>query len=539
MSLRNNEKSETATNIASSSKPQKLNSKSIPDSSPPSSPDQTPGLSRDETCPAGDVLSLPSPPTTPPRQSSALTAHEKQPTEARFNATTLRTSLGLDDNLCGALTKANRPCRSWTPVSNRAGVTSQLESIIALTQSSMELEVTLDKLAKLAKLVHCKHHTSSVSKKERIEAWIKIFPVGEASITDPATAVEKGIRKALSLKSAQCIGIVDSVGSRCKHRIGGQRVYNCMLTIDDIVNPHVYRNGSYLEGLLKVLETNIYCPQHINKQPLQKVASWKLSIAEILEEHSVKLAESSIPEKTRGPSGAPNTQGSPESPSTSRSDGFVLRSGRLLIPNFDRDLSTYWPNKYNTSPFEIIPTSDRVADYKSSYDMVKREMLKELYDMDQRDGQVYMYEVEGNQGFVKIGYTTRFVEERLQEWDFDCNRASKALYPISLSTAAAIPNARRVEALCHAELDHRRIMIYCHGCLKQHQEWFKIPSTEAIAVIQKWSDWMAARPYESIQLRNTTKWTIKVEERTRTRDMDRFMREISGVSRQGDVGKVR
>ncbi|KAI3589041.1 T5orf172 domain-containing protein [Fusarium oxysporum f. sp. albedinis] len=501
MSLRNNEKSETATNLASSPKPQKLNSKSIPDSSPPNSPDQAPRVSRDETCPAGAVSSLPSPPTTPPRQSSALTAHEKQPTEARFNATILRTSLGLDDNRCGALTKANRPCRSRTPVSNRAGVTSQLESIIALTQSSMELEVTLDKLAKL---VHCKHHTSSVSKKERIEAWIKIFPVGEASITDPATAVEKGIRKSLSLKSAQCIGIVDSVGSRC---------------------------------LLKVLETNIYCPQHINKQPLQKVASWKLSIAEILEEHSVKLAESSIPEKTRGPSGAPNRQGSPESPSTSRSDDLVLRSGRLLIPNFDRDLSTYWPTKYNTSPFEIIARSDRVADSKSSYDMVKGEILRELHDMDQRDGQVYMYKVEGNPGFVKIGYTTRFVEERLQEWDFDCNRASKALYPISLSTAAAIPNARRVEALCHAELDHRRIMIYCHGCLKQHLEWFEIPSTEAITVIQKWSDWMATRPYQSTQLRNKTKWTIKEEERTRTRDMDRFMREISGVSRQGDAGK--
>ncbi|KAM0081835.1 hypothetical protein ACKRZS_005976 [Fusarium odoratissimum] len=502
MSSRNNKKSEAATNLVNSPKPQKLNSKSILSSSPAHSPDQTLGVSRDETRPAGAVSFPLSPPTTPPRQSSALTAHEKQPTEARFNATTLRTSLGLDNKLCGAPTKSNRPCRNWTPVANRADVTSQLESIIALTQSSMELEVTLDKLAKL---VHCKHHTSGLPKKERIEAWIKIFPIGEAIITDPATLVEKGIRKALGLKSAQCIGIVDSVGSRCKHGIGGQRVYNCLSTIDDIVNPDVYRNGSYLEGLLRVLETNMYCPQHINKQPLQKVASWKLSIVEILEGHPVKLAQSSIPEETRGLSGAPNTQGPPESPSTSRSDGIVLRSGNLLIPNFDRDLSTYWPTKYNTSPFEIIPKSDRVADYKSSYDMVQREMLRELHDMDQRDGQVYMYKVEGNPGFVKIGYTTRFVEERLQEWDFDCNRASKVLYPISLSTAAAIPNARRVEALCHAELDHRRITIYCHGCLKQHLEWFEIPSTEAIAVIQKWSDWMATRPYRSIQLRNKKK----------------------------------
>ncbi|KAG7407377.1 hypothetical protein Forpe1208_v012586 [Fusarium oxysporum f. sp. rapae] len=536
MFLRNNEKSETATNLTNSPKPQELKSKSIPYSSLPSSPDQTPGVSRDEARLAGATSSLLSPPTTPPRQSLALTDHEEQSKEARFSATTLSTSLGLDDNRCGALTKANRPCKGWTPVSNRAKVTSQLDSMLALTQSSVELEVVLDKLAKL---VHCRYHTSGLPKKEQIEAWIKIFPVGEASVTDPATVVEKRIREALGLKSAQCIGIVDSEGSCCKYGIGGQRVYNCTLTIDDIVNPNVYRNGPHLEGLLKVLETNMYCPEHINKQPLQNVASWKLSIMEILEGHPVKLAERSIPEETRDPSGAPNTPGPPDSPSTSSSDGLVLRSEKLLIPNFDRDLSTYWPTKYNTDPFEIITRSDRVADDKSSYGMVKDEMMKELRDMDQIDGHIYAYEVEGNPGFVKIGYTNHSVEKRLQEWNFDCNRVSKALYPISLSTAAAVPNARRVEALCHAELDHRRIKIHCNACLQQHTEWFEIPSTEAIAVIQKWSGWMATRPYQPIQLRSKKKWTLREEERTRARDMDCFMREISGVTPEGDAGKVR
>ncbi|KAJ0128674.1 Obg-like ATPase 1 [Fusarium oxysporum f. sp. albedinis] len=145
-----------------------------------------------------------------------------------------------------------------------------------------------------------------------------------------------------SLASA-CISV-----SRCKHRISEQRMYNCALTIDEIVNPGVYLNDSYLEGLLKVLETNMYCYQHINEQPLQKVASWKSSIVEILAEHLTKLAESGAAEETGGPSGAPNTQGSPESPSTSRSDGLVSRSGSLSIPNFDRDWSTYWPATYNS-----------------------------------------------------------------------------------------------------------------------------------------------------------------------------------------------
>ncbi|KAF5965916.1 hypothetical protein FCOIX_12720 [Fusarium coicis] len=518
MSSRNDEKGDKATNLSNSPTPHKLNSKSIPYPSPPNSPPQTPGVSGDENSPSGAVYSSPhSPPTTPPRQSSTFTVHEKHPTEKRFNAVTLRTRLSLDNKRCGAPAKSKRPCGSWSPAANKTGVTSQLESMICLTQSSMELEAALDKLAKL---VHCKNHDSGLPKKDRIEAWKKKFPVGEASATNSVILVEKRIRKALVLESTQCIGAVDNADSRCKHRISGQRVYNCALTINEIVNPDVYLNDSHLEGLLKVLETNMYCYQHINEQPLQKVASWKSSIVEILAEHLIKLAES----------GAPEEPVAPESPSTSRSDGLVLKSGSLSIPNFDRELSTYWPATYNTSPFEIIMKSNRLADYKSSYDTVKREMTRELHDKDQRDGHVYMYEVEGNPGFVKIGYTTRSVEERLQDWDFNCNRAPKALYPIPSSTAAAIPNARRVEALCHAELDHRKIRIYCHGCLKQHLEWFEIPSTEAIAVIQKWSNWMATHPYQSIQLRHKVKWTIREEETKRARDMDRLMREISGAS---------
>ncbi|SPJ73996.1 uncharacterized protein FTOL_03726 [Fusarium torulosum] len=529
MSSRNDEKGDAATNLSNSPKPQKSNSNSIPYPSPPNSPPQTPGVPGNENRPARAVSFSPlSPPTTPPKQSSAFTLDEKQPAEKRVNAATLRTRLGLDNKWCGAPAKTKRPCGKWSPAANRAGVTSQLESMIHLTQSSMELEAALDKLAKL---VHCKSHDSGLPKKDRIEAWKETFPIGEASATNPTTLVEKRIRKVLVLESTQCIAVVDSADLRCERRIGGQRVNNCALTIDKIVNPDMYLNHSYLEGLLKVLETNMYCCQHINEQPLQKVASWKSSIVEILEEHLTKLAETGAPEETGGPSGAQNTQGPSASPSTRRSDEIESRSESLSTLNFDRDLSTYWPATYNTSPFVIIVKSDRLDDYKSSYDIVKREMTRELHEKDQRDGHVYMYEVEGNPGFVKIGYTTRSVEERLQEWDFDCNRAPKSLYPIPSSTAAAIPNARRVEALCHAELDHRRIRIECDRCLKPHLEWFEIPSTEAIAVIQKWSNWMATRPYRSIQFRHKVKWILREEETKRARDIDRFMREISGASR--------
>jgi hypothetical protein len=144
-------------------------------------------------------------------------------------------------------------------------------------------------------------------------------------------------------------------------------------------------------------------------------------------------------------------------------------------------------------------------------------VTKPLDGRDQEDGYVYLYVVEGNKGFVKVGYTGRSTEIRHKELGFDCNRDPKVLYPIPSNSAMVVPHARRIEALCHAELDHRRIRIYCRGCLKQHIEWFEISPAEAIAVIQKWSKWMTTRPYQSIQLRSVVKWTLKEEEMRRYR----------------------
>jgi len=85
-----------------------------------------------------------------------------------------------------------------------------------------------------------------------------------------------------------------------------------------------------------------------------------------------------------------------------------------------------------------------------------------------------MSEVEGKSGFVKVGYMTWSAEKCLQNWEFDCNRVPKALYPIPLGNVTVIAHAQDVKALYHAELDHRRIRIYCNCCLKEHKEWFKV-----------------------------------------------------------------
>lgn len=95
------------------------------------------------------------------------------------------------------------------------------------------------------------------------------------------------------------------------------------------------------------------------------------------------------------------------------------------------------------------------------------------------------------------------------------------------TTAVLVPHARRVEALCHAELKHRRAKIYCRACLKQHIEWFRISPAEVIAVIQKWTRWMATQPYELRQLRDVSKWVLKASEWQKAARMEQFMRELA------------
>jgi len=195
-----------------------------------------------------------------------------------------------------------------------------------------------------------------------------------------------------------------------------------------------------------------------------------------------------------------------------------------LTITLSTDLASYWPKAYDTSPFEIIANANTLVKSTLPQKLIRSEMSKNLEGRDLDNGYLYAYEVDGNKGYVKIGYTARSITDRHDEWSFDCNRQIKPLYPsllvgsgsdpddLAATTAMLVPHARRVEALCHAELNHRRVRIYCRACLKQHIEWFRLSPVEAIAVIKKWTRWMARQPYELRQLRDGSKWVLKATE---------------------------
>jgi hypothetical protein len=400
--------------------------------------------------------------------------------------------------------------------------------MITLTRSSPEFESELKKLVDIA---NCQYHLSPKYKDRRIETLTPFFPDGDGD-TEPS--VDKHIRKAIGQVSTQCIGITTG-NKRCEEGTGGRKVQNCSKTIDEIVKPEVYLDDDFLDYFLKVLEANMYCHLH-TRRPLKRVAQWKLRIFEIRKKAGSKVMpsiESDAAGGSRSQTRAPGARGTRRY-STTNNNALVLqnrgsptpRSSRSLTPDLARDPATFWPKTYDTTPFDILLRSNRLADYISSYHLIQSQLELPLDNDERQNGYVYLYEVEGNSGFVKLGYTTRPVEVRHQEWKFDCNRVPRALYPIPSSSAIPVRYARRVEALCHAELDHRRIRIYCKGCLKQHIEWFEISPAEAIAVIRKWSKWTATLPYEMARLRSGA-WELKEEERQKARNIGRFMKELS------------
>jgi hypothetical protein len=183
-------------------------------------------------------------------------------------------------------------------------------------------------------------------------------------------------------------------------------------TIDEIVKPEVYLDDGYLDGCLKVLEANMYCNVHINYRPLKHVAEWKLSIFEIRKKADSKVMPSigsNASGGSRSQTRAPDARGTGRY-STKNKNTPVLqnrglatpRSLRSLTPDLARDPAAFWPVTYDTTPFDILSRSNRLADYTSSYHLIQSRLERPLDDIDQQDGYVYLYEVDGNSGLSNL-----------------------------------------------------------------------------------------------------------------------------------------
>lgn len=149
----------------------------------------------------------------------------------------------------------------------------------------------------------------------------------------------------------------------------------------------------------------------------------------------------------------------------------------------------------DASPLSTGRIFDIHATTRTIWQRIAACARKPLFARDSKPGYIYVYTVPGNTDFVKIGFTTKRVRNRMQEWSRGCNRDPILLYPPKDIPEELIPHAQRVEALIHAELRPHRVAFFCESCRVEHNEWFRIPAEHAITVVRKWSDWMKATPY--------------------------------------------
>lgn len=432
--------------------------------------------------------------------------------------------LGLENWRCGGSKPNGKPCQRLIRETRQAKIRSQLEKILAPQQSNENLD---DELETLVMLVHCHSHDHGYAKEDRLELWANIFPQSSANST---ATIGKNIKKALGRVTNQCIGI-NLQKERCGRTISGQRVQNCLRTIDEILQPDIYKDIK-LQGYLRVLEVNMYCPSHINKQGYKMLTTWELSIVEILEKFEVELIRDAdlLIFSVEEAAGAINGESVPES--TYATKETVWHNGRLptprntrsLSPEFYHSPSEFWPSALDASIFKRLPRLDGIPNPKECHSQVEKVVTRDLAKTHKIEGYVYLYEVEGNRGLVKVGYTKK-LEKRHKDWAFDCNRETRLLYPLPEDGLVKVPNAPRVEALCHSELDYCRIRVYCEACLKEHIEWFEISPEECIQVVKKWSRWMRSDPFESSP--SNQKSRLKREEMEKTTDMDEFMTSVA------------
>lgn len=471
-----------------------------------------------------------------------------------------KTALSLDEKKCGAKTKYGKDCdRCGNKVS--AKKTDKIEAVIeALRQPGLSDQEVDTQLDNLAKLVHCHFHDDPPRRQARVAEWLAVLPG-----TPHHPTLERRLRNILGgAVPTKCTSLKKDQ-KPCGNSVSRADQYYCEKTIRKMLQMATElgdggddddEETDTLADLAVVLRYHMICSTH-HRWPQGYQASWTVAInkfrAACQNEWNHLESKKKQQQKT---SSQQKTTDVPKTPEKKRATTIHENSivGAVLTPPptpesrkaRSKSPATYWDRGYDTSAFDVLGKNDTTDGDVQPHDMVRtvaQELLnaeKKLSDNEVNDGFVYVYTVPGNTGFVKVGFTTRDVKERHNEWTKDCNRDSTFLYPAAAAAVAAtkkVRHAQRVERLVHAELMEQRVRIYCERCGKQHIEWFEVDADVAIASVRKWSLWMAGEPYEERVTREGSKWYLKETEKKRLGDVPAFLKELQEAVEAGETAK--
>jgi hypothetical protein len=232
--------------------------------------------------------------------------------------------------------------------------------------------------------------------------------------------VEQLVRKALEPFSVDCIA--HDNGRACKERIGGWKVQNCKKTLQELIKQEIYSDDAKLEFLLKVLEWNAHCNSHQSSTRFTQVAAWKESI----------MAVRPLPMPVSNRALTSNAPNDPESSPRAQTDSLSAQALSIMeksdfpimqvLPSPVSDPALYWPKAFDSSPFDILAHANHNSIPTRSHELIRDAIRKPLDADDLPSGCVSAYEVDGNKGYIEIGFTTRSVTNRHDRWSFHCNR---------------------------------------------------------------------------------------------------------------------
>ncbi|KAJ3493227.1 hypothetical protein NLG97_g4867 [Lecanicillium saksenae] len=435
-----------------------------------------------------------------------------------------KAALSLSEMKCGASTIKNEPCKNAISKDKIARMEDIIKLLWLSTDSPLATEAHLDALAKL---VHCRHHDHPPRRDQRASGWLVSMP-GGPRLSSP----QKRLQSIWSGAPNTCTSNTKD-HRPCRQQIKPERYY-CNKTVQRIIEVAVQPkdDDDSLSDLGQVLQYHMLCKYHKGPRYTRQ-DTWTRRIDEFLgacqkemdqrnEEIKKATKTPTLTEKLRG--GDEHTLASPP-PTPSRNKTV-------------KHPSAYWDTAFETSRFVILGKGDATGEAKIRIDEIRGIAQTSLFTSSDKsrnevnDGFIYLYQVPGNEGFVKIGFTTRTVEERHEEWKADCHREPTVLYPTA-ATCKAVPHARRVERLVHADLIEHQVRIYCDRCGIQHIEWFEISVKEGIEAIEKWSRWIETRPYMKRALRSgNDNWYLKESEMKRLADVPKFLEDLTIVEKQ-------
>ena len=306
-------------------------------------------------------------------------------------------------------------------------------------------------------------------------------------LATPATLANRLGIDEVDTEIFKCAGITQK-SQRCTARLSKMTKENIKRDLGELaklLNRHD-QNYSDSAKLLKALSQMVHCKRFHQDQAEAKLRVWRQRPLHPFYgsgEEKVETATSQtvVVEET-----------------TSDPRNIIFKETTTIISNTTNLRRTSEPD-YNFLRHNVVEAEIRnltpynVKKPKTVADHAKNQLTTQ----EREDGFVYVYWVPGNFGLVKIGWTRKEVDYRLNEWRKDCGHVPIRIFPQEYE-AKKIPHAKRVENMIHTELyKWRRREEMCKGrrC-GSHIEWFEVSNEVAVEVAEKWTEWMMKEPYD-------------------------------------------